>query len=109
MGRCEKAMSYIRSTSNPEALYIVGTGKNVEIYRGGRYAHLLPHTIPTRTLKMLLRKWNVGNHDDETYGGARVREIKVKNGWKIELSYEDWKIRMWPVTWYYIASHERDG
>jgi hypothetical protein len=102
-------MSYIRGTTNPEALYIVGTGKNVEIYRGGKGNWVLPYTMPTEIFNTLLHLWNKGTGYSEVYRGAMVREVPVRGTFRIELSYKDWKVRMWPVTWAYICDHEKDG
>jgi hypothetical protein len=95
-------MSYIRSTSNPESLYIWGDlDQNAYVVMGSDTIG----TMPTRTLNGLIKKY-VRNDDDESckYSGAEIKEVNVDGNFKMELSYKGkWKCHMWRVTWEYIA------
>lgn len=91
-------MSYIRSTSNPEALYIWGDGKEVTIMKGFD----IVGTIPVTVFNGLIRKYHK-HFEDCTYEGAEVKEVKSGKNFKIRLSYKGWKCFMWDVTWSYIV------
>lgn len=94
-------MSYIRSTSNPEGLYIWGDGKTVTITKG-------PKTIgyiPTNIFHGLIKKYNQNFYPDEcSYKGASIKEVHIGKNFKVQLSYDNWKVNMWDVTWHYIVS-----
>ena len=70
-------MSYIRSGSNPEGLYIIGTSM-----RGHNYAEvMLPNGgeiiwIPAAVFHEVCRRWEHANDDDDVrYRGMRAREV----------------------------------
>ena len=113
-------MSYIRCLSNPEGLYIWGDGKYINIAKGGEDLKY----IPQLTFDGLLRKyhregsWCVQGYPI-TYRGATIEEVHIESNKKItkfekelkfrlgifqyRLSYKDWHIDMWQVTWEHIA------
>jgi hypothetical protein len=119
-------MSYIRSTSNPERLYIWGDGKDVHIVTKNFYEH-----ISQKTFDGFLLKYHKEYGDVVTYKGISIKEVWVVkkhkcNKWckmknkktgklifgcpvdlKIRLSYKDWHFDMWEVTWKYIANHNK--
>ena len=99
-------MSYIRSISNPEGLYIVGTGENVEIHLGRKSAE--PYKtlyIPTKVFKGLIKKFAREDPDDYCkYEGALIEFVKIGNDFKWRLVYDDWEVYMWEVTWEYIVT-----
>jgi hypothetical protein len=110
-------MSYIRSTGNPEAMYIWGDADcTVTVMKGPDVIG----TLPTDVMDGLINKYINGNcPDDCDYKGAKVEEVwipvpteRITEEMKImslvstpmvRLSYGDWKVDMWDVTWYYIA------
>ena len=113
-------MSYIRGTSNPENLYIWGDGKTVYIARGQNKLK----SIPQKTFDRLLKKYNK-TREDSIFRGAKIEEVFVEKkeklskkrqeflnllgipqgDFKIRLSYKDWHIDMWRVTWEYITNN----
>ena len=95
-------MSYIRSISNPEGLYIVGTGENVEIYVKTDVVKYIPGDI----FDGLIKKYIDNFYEDCEYKGASIQYVKRGKDFKIEFSYSDWKIYMWDVTWNYIVMSE---
>lgn len=113
-------MSYIRSGSNPEKLYIWGDGENATIAEGSKPTW----NIPLNIFNGLIRKFHRRFHDYPCqYKGAQVEEVwvfetesgdieAVKNEVaaylkpsvpKVKLSYEDHYVIMWDVTWEYIV------
>lgn len=106
-------MSYIRCTSNPEGLYIFGSSSGVEIYQDQLPGKIIPYHIWNGFFKRYFEEFSgFWKHDNETkcdygsYRGFRVGEMWEKedthNLPKIYMRYKDWKIVMWPVTFYYI-------
>jgi hypothetical protein len=114
-------MSYIRSGSNPEKLYIWGDEEKATISEGSKDTW----NIPLNIFNGLIRKFHRRFHDYPCqYKGAQVEEVWVYEGnievdekevnptlkqseCKIKLSYyEDGKehsVIMWDVTWEYIV------
>lgn len=118
-------MSYIRSTSNPEELYIFSSGKEVEVHQGPE----LIGKLPTKVMNGLIKKYIKKNQPDKCkHKGAKVEEVWVildddrtilqekgddkfsldeakKGNTEVmtKLSYGDWEVYMYYVTWYYIA------
>lgn len=97
-------MSYIRSTSNPESLYIWSNGEYATIMKGPD----IIGNIPERTINGLINKYIDDNLPDNCeYEGAKISEewisLNNSNHPMMVLSYEDWEVIMWDVTWYYIA------
>lgn len=96
-------MSYIRSGSNPEKLYIWGDGVNTYIAEGAKENKVMPRSV----FHGLIRKWLRNGWEDCVFKGASVKEVWRKMGNKnelqIELSYNGWKVYMWLVTWVYIT------
>ena len=100
-------MSYIRSLSNPEGLYIWGETRDVMIACNGEL-----YSMPTDVFHQLLGRWKryMGTRPVK-YMGGRLEEVKVRKGannkdsydYKWRLSYNDWHIDMWTVTLHYIA------
>lgn len=91
-------MSYIRSTSNPEALYIWGDNKEITVVKGPTIVGYMPISV----FNGLIKKYHK-HFDDCSYKGAEVKDVKVGKNFKIRLSYGDWSVNMWDVTWSYIV------
>ena len=93
-------MSYIRSTQNPEKLYIWGDETNATISEGG-----LPNwNIPLKTFEGLLKKFHKNFHEMPcNYKGCVVDEIYADETYKVVLSYGNNKAIMYDVTWEYIV------
>jgi hypothetical protein len=95
-------MSYIRSTSNPEGLYIWGE-------RDGRVCISIERkllSIPRHVFRGLLKRWRNADLDAVTqYRGASMR---ITKDCKFEFRYDGWKkgtkIVAYEVTWAYIAN-----
>jgi len=112
-------MSYIRSTSNPESLYIYGTKDYIEIIQGS----LEGKSIPTHIWNKVFAKLK---EDDSLFDsievdgfkiediipdcsdslknmqkGVGIKNVSIKDR-KIVMSYKDWTIEIWPVTFWEI-------
>jgi len=99
-------MSYIRSTSNPEGLYIWGQEDGNCRFMVGPD---IVGTMPTHVFNVLIDLY-VDSHEEYT----EFRDAKIEEVWtgdpmnggevKMRLSYgHKWHIDMWDATWYYIA------
>lgn len=112
-------MSYIRSGSNPEKLYIYGTEDRVYICEGSKPDWWIPLNI----FNGLIRKYHRFFHDaPREYKGAKVEDVWVDQDnkecddetynpeldklleCKVKLSYNDHCVYMWDVTWEYIVN-----
>lgn len=98
-------MSYIRSVSNPERLYIWGGSRGiVEIAVG---SNDLLH-IPRHVFRGILRRWYQRQDDITKYRGATMTQTK---DFKYELTYKDWtrdeKVKAFDVTWMYIVTQNQ--
>lgn len=113
-------MSYIRSTTNPEQLYIWGDRENVYFVQGPNSLGSIPkdifHAVLSKSLHedeekieidgvVLKQVWV--DADNRLRDDLKKEEIKLPVDIKIELSYNGWFIRMWYVTWEYILSTNR--
>jgi len=107
-------MSYIRSGSNPEKLYIWGGIEDATIAEGSKDTW----NIPLNIFNGLIKKFHRRFHDYPCqYKGAQVEEVWVDEDGnegvlnshlkrlecKVKLSYEDHFVIMWDVTWEYIV------
>ena len=98
-------MSYIRSTSNPEGLYIFGSHSGqIELVVG---ENLMP-SMPRHVFEGVLRRWFI-NEDDAAYRGAMMRwRLDPNIGEQVALSYNRWEnhqvVEAYPVTWMYICT-----
>ena len=116
-------MSFIRNTNNPEALYIYNSvDGNVYIRKGS----VDIGSMPTKIFIKLLKKWKKKMwHRSVKHKGAKVEEVDECEGkdidtdtlshaeWmilyakemkeQIKLSYGNWHVYMWGVTWFYIV------
>ena len=110
-------MSFIRSGSNPEALYIWGDGVNANISLGHKQIFRMPIAVFHGLLEKFIRDYE--SHDfgldiDEvlTYQGASLSYVKRGKNFKVRLAYDgeldgkaiQWECFMWEVTWMYIAN-----
>lgn len=110
-------MSYIRSPYNPEALYIWSQDDGKCYFVKG-FDHI--GTMPTDVFDGLIKAYVEEDADEfAEYEGAMVEEVWVRerdgivendenkqpfnSNLQTRLSYGDWHIDMWDVTWYYIA------
>jgi len=109
-------MSYIRSSSNPEGLYIWGGQDSVEISVKGNDVWKIPYDV----FNGLIKKFHRNFHDYPCkYKGAQVEEVWVcdeqadqnditsvivNSRSKIKFTYMDKYITMWDVTWEYIVN-----
>ena len=105
-------MSYIRSTSNPEELYIWGDENNINITKGSDIIGQIPNNIFDGLILKCYKSWQ----DIIIYKKARIEQVFIENNtkpkilntftqgdFKIKLSYENWELLMWEVTWDYIV------
>lgn len=114
-------MSYIRSGSNPEKLYIYGTEDRAYVSEGSKPDWFIPLNI----FDGLIRKYHRKFHDFPCeFKGAKVDEVWVNKDnietddelyvpsehnlldSKVKLTYGDNKVYMWFVTWEYIVNGE---
>jgi len=93
-------MAYIRSTNNPEALYIWADEKTVFVQMGSQEIG----SLPVSTFNGLIKRYVKNYCEDTKYGDAEIREIQDADGnFKMQLSYKEWGCLMWGVTWDYIV------
>jgi hypothetical protein len=118
-------MSYIRSGSNPEKLYIVGTDSHIEVMEGSKDVWNIPYNV----FQGLIKKYDRMLHEFPCeFKGAKLDEVWVDdNGHeqenqeehltpetaliyncKVKLTYGENKVYMWFVTWEYITNGEMD-
>ena len=109
-------MSYIRSGNNPEGLYIWGDGETVYVVKGTDTIG----TIPSKIFNGLIKEYINNGHEDCEHEGAEIKEVWVNsndieldetkekgsgsNQCKTRLSYDNWSLIMWGVTWDWIAT-----
>jgi len=127
-------MSYIRSTSNPEGLYIYGDGENIIIHRRHGTTHVPPPAFEQVGLKYL--EWGVLAGRPIRSGHLSLREVTLFHGTericprghearclarlskslkrecrherRMLLEYRRTRIFLWEVTWDNIARSIRD-
>ena len=94
-------MSYIRSTSNPEGLYIFCNMNDVvEFHKGSDFIGVMPAHV----FNVLIDSYIEKSMEDAEFHDARIEEIFEDGEIKMKLSYgHHWEIVMWDTTWYYIA------
>lgn len=94
-------MSYIRSSSNPERLYIWGGSIRGIVEISERDNDLLH--IPRHVFHGILRRWYKRQDNITKYRGATMTQTK---DFKYELTYKTWNsrgIKAFDVTWTYIV------
>jgi hypothetical protein len=128
-------MSYIRSTSNPEGLYIYGDGESIVIHHGGGtilvpprdfervgLAYLEPGSAlvirPIKSGGLSLREVTLckgtericrpGHLERCTARPRKARKQECRHEERLLLEYRGEKIFLWKVTWAYIAHSIRD-
>jgi hypothetical protein len=117
-------MSYIRSGSNPEKLYIVGTGEHIEIMERCKDVWHIPSNIFTGLLKKFDRTFAEfpcefkGAKVDEVWVGKNNNEETPDDEYepspdnllecKVKLTYKEHSLYMWYVTWAYLVNGEMD-
>ena len=97
-------MSYIRSGSNPEGLYIFGDGITTYFAQGiGEGTKKMPRSV----FHGIIRKYHNSGDNDILFKGASLKTVWEHsldgNKPKIKLSFDDWSIIMWETTWTHIA------
>lgn len=102
-------MSYIRTGSNPEGLYIWGDEKTVHISRKKGKNVTVPEPVFISFIEEYWKTFKYrGVPDSLTFNGLTVSEVFIKGDPKIELSYGNhWTIYMWYSTWYYLMANNR--
>jgi hypothetical protein len=93
-------MSYIRSGSNPEELYIVCSGNGVAVNAG----HKPVWYIPPKAFEGLIKKYYRTSCELPCeHKGTILEEVWVEDNGrsecKVKLSYEEHSVIMWDVTW----------
>jgi hypothetical protein len=129
------AMSYIRSTSNPEGLYIYGDGDHIIIHHRHGTTHVPPRDFDRVGLRYLKHLGTIGGRPI-TSGGLTLREVTLYRGtericpsghedrclarqlkapkrecrhdYRMLLEYRGVGIFLWKVTWDTIARSIRD-
>lgn len=118
-------MSYIRCLSNPEKLYIWGSGKYIDFATNSPDLKSIPSGYFNSFMSAYLKKGNEWRFDDFQWGKLSIKEVFVKHkrkqtkfekefgnykpgNYKYELRYGGKLIvRMWMVTWAYIVNNFR--
>ena len=94
-------MSYIRSSSNPEGLYLWSNGIDVEIIEGSKFHG----GIPVNIFNGLIRKFRKSVHRIPCkFKKCSLDEVWIEGVPKIQLKYGAIEVNMWAVTWEYIAN-----
>ena len=124
-------MSYIRSTSNPEGLYIYGDGEHIIIHHSHGTAH-----VPPREFERVGLKYLESRVRPIKFGGLSLREVTLFHGTericppghedrcmarklkapkrecrhdiRMLLEYRGTRIYLWRVTWDAVAQSIRN-
>ncbi len=103
-------MSYIRSLSNPESLYIWADKNGRVTISAGDPSSAGLLSMPRHVFETILARWEERYHPDEIkYKGARIREVWDPSGGgpRQEFTYAGWpagtRVVMWDVTACYLA------
>lgn len=96
-------MSYIRSTSNPEGLYVFGGAQGVEWYERSRHLFTIPYDVWDLLVREYIEQDEVNRPDlivrERVLDGNRLRVVLR---WQAHEPVE-----MWDVTWECIISRYR--
>jgi hypothetical protein len=94
-------MSYIRCLSNSEGLYV---WEDTDGMVHWNTALEKEHLMPTMVFEGLMTAWDkdgdILENDPLVFKTAKIYESNAD--WKIVIEYDDWQIRLWPVTFHYI-------
>jgi hypothetical protein len=127
-------MSYIRSTSNPEGLYIYGDGEHIIIHHPHGTAHVLPRDFERVGLRYLespalaVRRIKSGSlslcevtlfhgtericspgHEDRCMAQKlKAPKRECRHDSRMLLEYRGTRIFLWRVTWDAVARSIRD-
>ncbi len=94
-------MSYIRSSSNSEGLYIWSNGTDVEILEGSKFHG----RIPVNIFNGLIRKFRKSVHGTPCkFKKCSLDEVWIEGVPKIQLKYGTIEVNMREVTWEYIIN-----
>jgi hypothetical protein len=107
-------MSVIRSTSNPEGLYIwgekCGRGMRANIYHciDRRDFPLMASTrghfsVPWSAFRRVCEVWNTGWAEKATCNGFTAEEVWVEGGLRVRISYKQHFVCLWKTTWMYVV------
>jgi hypothetical protein len=96
-------MSYIRSLSNPEHLYIIASSSGSVEFLGE-----VSKRLPRHVFETIMSRWIKRYRPDKIrYKGAWIREIDEpgENQFRWEFGYKGWDapVIMWKTTLFYIA------
>jgi hypothetical protein len=92
-------MSYISPSSNPDRLYAYEGVHGVHLSKGAGETYILPSSVFHRLLKL----WYSRDTGTVLFKGAIVKELLIEDRFRIVLSYKEWSIDLWPVTWHYLV------
>ena len=70
-------MSYIRSASNPEGLYVFGSANGIEMYTGKANKDIRGWVIPVRHFNEVCKRWNVAWEERVKYGDFSCEMVWV--------------------------------
>ena len=125
-------MSYIRSTSNPEGLYIYGDGEHIIIHHPHGTAHVPPRDFERVGLKYLesgslrpIKSGGLSHRSVDLFRGTEricprghvercvISRLRVPNKEcahdpRMLLEYRGTKIFLWQVTWDAVARSIQD-
>lgn len=91
-------MSYIRSLSNPEGLYIISTGDSINIMVAGRKTS---YYLPIEEFHSVLKQYLADQGDEEKYTSGDTTLMLRR--WKWVLKHGDFRITMFESTLWYLA------
>ena len=101
----EVQVSYIRSTSNPEGLYIWHDMSGPVFIVSGRIRR--EHKLPVEAFEGIMRRWGRDPflYDDDGAGFKGATMTLNKRNWKWQLNYPGWKkpVECYQVTWEHVA------
>ena len=116
-------MSYIRSTSNPEKLYVWGDVDGYTYFALGCILKAIywQRKIPNDVWEKFLEWWRIEEAEELWYCDdgftfcykdvrLTVLNYDPKHDYKVYFHYKDsereWDMELWPVTWYYMMPNQ---
>lgn len=94
-------MSYIRSTSNPEKLYVFGSANGIE-WHNRAYSFTIPYEIFDAACREYVETDEAVDHQ-----GLSIQMEKRGDDFKIVLRWGGHEVEMWEVTWDAITDRYR--
>lgn len=93
-------MAFIRSTSNPEKLYIFGSITGLmEFYAGDQVSHSCDCDRFIEFMRRYIENRDRTLMDEEKFSYDNISIEEEETEFKMKLTVDDWSILMYSVTW----------